>query len=336
MRGKSDAIEGGWVKSYRKLLEEEFSHCPIKYVVWDFLLLNATHKPHETRLGAKPITLMPGQLITSQPKIRKQFDQKLVKVSLDMVRGALDYFTREGMITTEGTRKGTIVTIVNWAKYQGEIEPKNSDFAPRQVPDTIPRHKNIQEANEYSGLSDIAPDSFPDTNPESFPAIQEDNKYTTEHCSNTSLVPTDVGTTQKKTSTDYPEEFEWIWQKRPRRQGGDSKKKTLQCCNARLKQGSTWREMAEGVRRYHKFCEATGKLNTEYTMQMTRFFGTEEQFKEDWSYEPATTTKQPSSAGQAKLSTVDRQHAAAAIYLAGLECEQGSPADAGAVVATYE
>jgi hypothetical protein len=150
------------------------------------------------------------------------------------------------------------------------------------------------------------------------------------------IVPTDVVTPLKKTSSDYSDQFIWLWENRPRRQGSDSKKKAFQCCKARIKQGATWRQMAEGMNRYKDFCQATGKLNTEFTMQMTRFFGSEEQFKEDWTYEAAPANQSVFANQPAKLSTVDRQHAAAEEYLARLNSEQGSQDCNDSVVAAYE
>ncbi len=277
-----DASDSGWIKSYRKRLEEGFSRCPIKYVVWDFLLLNATHRSYEARLGKRPVLLQPGQLITSQQAILKQFDQKLVKVTRDHVRGALDLFVREGMITIDGDRKGTVITILNWGKYQGKNAPENGEISPQQFPNTIPQHETQQNHSVYAEYSEDSTNSFPNTEDEQFPTTQEDNKYTTNLSSNNNIGSSVDEPTPKKSASkfQYPDEFEWIWSNKPEREGANPKRKAFHAANARIKQGATWRELAEGMKRYTAFCSAKGWLNTGTVQQMATFFGPDEHFKE--------------------------------------------------------
>ncbi|WP_271270510.1 hypothetical protein [Aliamphritea hakodatensis] len=292
---ETEAVDTGWIKSYRKRLESDFARCPVKYAVWDYLLHTATHKPRKTRLGRQDITLQPGQLITSQRVIMNQFNKSVLPITRDIIRGALDYFVREGMIQSEGGRTGSVVTIVNWGKYQGEKQSK----IPPQIPHTIPPHDPQAEAPELKGCADVTPKALPHTEPKAFPTIQEDNNSNTNLCSNTSLVTTNVETTDKlpakRTVTDYPEEFEWMWQRRPRREGSDNKRKTLTHCRARIKEGATWNDLIAGMFRYGKYCKQRGQLHTPYTMQMCTFFGTGEHYKNDWTVNESTPATGPKS-----------------------------------------
>lgn len=326
----------GYIKLHRKLLDEPFMRCPVKSAVWSYLLLNATHKPYQTMLGTAKVVLAPGQLISGRNKILKEcFDQKLIKVTEDMVRGALDFFKREEMITTKATRKGTVFTIVNWVKYQGE----KGDFSPQQIPNTIPQQETQNNSSNNNELDGVTPNAIPNTTPVLFPTIQEDNNLNRD--TNVSLGSTDVetesGKSASKSSFEYPEQFDWIWQNRPRREGGDPKRKAFHACNARLKQGATWRELAEGMKRYARFCETKGILNTSHVQQMATFFGPDEHYKNDWKVNHgASSTHRSASTAGAKLSTVDRQHAAANAYLAGLQGQRPSEDFDDSVVVTYE
>ena len=85
-----------------------------------------------------------------------------------------------------------------------------------------------------------------------------------------------------KSKSDYPPEFEWIWSHKPERAGGNGKKSAYNACRARIKSGATWRELAEGLKRYHTHCTAEGKIGTPYVMQMATFFGSDEHYKNDW------------------------------------------------------
>lgn len=99
----------------------------------------------------------------------------------------------------------------------------------------------------------------------------------------------------EKPKSEYPEEFEWIWKNKPGRIGANPKKKAYSACKARIKSGSSWREMAEGMKRYTVHCQSEGKLNTQYVMQMATFFGPDEHFKEQWSVQQPQEYQAPGS-----------------------------------------
>lgn len=90
---------------------------------------------------------------------------------------------------------------------------------------------------------------------------------------------------------EYPNEFEWIWDNKPEREGGNPKKQAYSACKARLKSGATWREMAKGLNRYRAYCESKGIINTPMVQQMATFFGTKESFKELWEINHEANTR---------------------------------------------
>lgn len=96
---------------------------------------------------------------------------------------------------------------------------------------------------------------------------------------NKDIVPTTLVPKQKDT---YPVEFNWLWDNKPDREGGNPKKQAYSACKARLKDGATWRDMAEGLNRYKSYCQTKGLTNTAMVQQMSTFFGTKESFKESW------------------------------------------------------
>jgi len=76
-------------------------------------------------------------------------------------------------------------------------------------------------------------------------------------------------------------EFDDIWPYYPKRAGNNPKPKALKAYEKRRKSFS-FEVIQRGVIRYQAFCEATGKLNTEFVMQAARFFGPDECFTQDW------------------------------------------------------
>ena len=79
----------------------------------------------------------------------------------------------------------------------------------------------------------------------------------------------------------YSPEFEELWQARPRRAGGDPKQRAFKSWNARLKDHAPG-TIIDGMRRYARYCEVTGKTGTEYVKQTATFLGPDEHFLEAW------------------------------------------------------
>lgn len=97
----------------------------------------------------------------------------------------------------------------------------------------------------------------------------------------------------------YSDNFEWVWMRRPRRDGGDSKANAYRKWSASIKKGYTEREMASGLIRYAKWCKARGKEGTAFVMRMETFFGPGEHFTELWE------VRQPETASTKARSVQD-------------------------------
>lgn len=107
--------EKGWVKSYRKELDnpivcKDADH----FAVWNYLILIATHSEYDTLFGKKRITLKPGQLIVGRKMISSKF-----KISESKVQRILKTFESEHQIEQHINKcTGRLITILNWGKYQ--------------------------------------------------------------------------------------------------------------------------------------------------------------------------------------------------------------------------
>ena len=55
-------------------------------------------------------------------------------------------------------------------------------------------------------------------------------------------------------------------------------------------EGVTITHMQRGTDRYRRYCDATGKLKTEYVMQGSRFYGSGREYENEWAI-----PKQPKS-----------------------------------------
>lgn len=109
MRAMTSA--GGYVRLYRSMREWEWFHdLPVR-VLFQYLLIEVNYLPG--RFEGRDIA--PGQLPTSTNKLAQ--GSGLTRQS---VRTALDKLKSTGEITTEATHDFSIITIVNWEKYQSD------------------------------------------------------------------------------------------------------------------------------------------------------------------------------------------------------------------------
>lgn len=104
----------GWIKIHRQILENPIICKDSDYLaVWIYLLLNATHKEIPALFKGEKILLQPGQLITG----RKSISEKL-KISESKIYRVINEYKSEHQIEQQTSNKNSLITIVNWNKYQ--------------------------------------------------------------------------------------------------------------------------------------------------------------------------------------------------------------------------
>jgi hypothetical protein len=110
-------MEKGYIKSYRKLLDDSvWRISPQQKVVFWTLLMMANYKENEWIWKGEKFTCKPGQLITSLDTIVKMSGPG---ISIRNVRTALENLEKLKVLTNESTKTGRLITICNWDKYQG-------------------------------------------------------------------------------------------------------------------------------------------------------------------------------------------------------------------------
>lgn len=130
------AVDGyGWIKLSRKITRNDFWLNSGEYdqrSAWIYLLLSATYEESKVFNAASKsvITLQPGQVLTSIKSLVEKWGWSYNKVSR-----YLDNLEKLGMITQNRTTKYTIITLVNWSKYQ---DGKPRKTVPEQNPAPVP------------------------------------------------------------------------------------------------------------------------------------------------------------------------------------------------------
>jgi hypothetical protein len=99
----------GWIKLHRQIIEWEWFSDTNTFRVFLQLLLKANHKEKKYR----GMVLKVGTIITSREILA--FETRL---SIQQVRTALDKLKSTNEITIKTSSQGTIIEVVNYAKYQ--------------------------------------------------------------------------------------------------------------------------------------------------------------------------------------------------------------------------
>ena len=107
----------GFICLWRKTKDDPiwFNSTPEQKVIFITLLFMARWKEQKYDIYGDTITLNPGQFITSYSEIKKLTGKG---VSMQNVRTGIDRFEKLGFLTRQVTKRGSLVTIVNWRKYQ--------------------------------------------------------------------------------------------------------------------------------------------------------------------------------------------------------------------------
>lgn len=134
----------GWIMIHRKIWDNPIvTKDPDYLAVWLWLLTNATHKKRKTLFGGKSYTLEPGQLITGRKII-----SAITGVNESKTTRILNALKNDQQIEQQPTRYGSVITILNWDKYQ-QSEQQNEQQVNNHRTTTEQQVNTIQKCKEY-------------------------------------------------------------------------------------------------------------------------------------------------------------------------------------------
>lgn len=166
----------GYIKIYRKIEDSGIMGNADVCQLFLYLMVKATHKPHKIIVGTQVFILQPGQFFAG----RKQLATEL-RSSEQRIRTALKCLEKHDIINQQPTSKGTVISLVNWGKYQDEQPAPN------------------QHINQHASQADK---SF-SKNPKNQPALQPTaNQLSLADNIDDSIVFTDCDKKSTSTSTN--------------------------------------------------------------------------------------------------------------------------------------
>lgn len=159
----------GWIRIHRKLLDNPiwYQSPPAYGKIWITMLLMANHEDNEWYFCGEKIKCKRGQFVTSIKSIREASGSH---ITTNNVRGALATMLATGLITSKPTRKGRLITIVNWELYQGgkKTTHKVTHNVSNNVTNNVTHNvtpqkvtpnnniKNIKEKKEYKEKENLS------------------------------------------------------------------------------------------------------------------------------------------------------------------------------------
>ena len=152
-------MKQGFIKIDRQILEWRYHDYPNMFRFWILLLLKANWKP----AYFKGVLVDRGSFITSARNLAKESH-----LSVNTVRRLLQLLENEHQITRTVTQSWTLISIVNYAKYQdidennGTLNNTQLDTSTDTQTDTLTAHnrrnKEYKEYKEYKYINNTCPE----------------------------------------------------------------------------------------------------------------------------------------------------------------------------------
>ena len=134
-------MSDGWIKLHRGLKSWEWYGKPCTLALFIHLLLTANHKPHKKQGRI----IAAGQLETGRKKLAEK-----TGLSEQQVRTALQHLEKTKEINQQPTKHYTLITIVNWEKYQTATnEQPTSNQQPTNDQPQYKKENNNKKEKKY-------------------------------------------------------------------------------------------------------------------------------------------------------------------------------------------
>lgn len=200
-------MERGYIKLWRKTLDSGILQHPAAWQLFGYLLLKTSHRPHRQIIGGAVFDLAPGQVVFGRHKAAAD-----LCLSEKQVRTALDMLKKLEIVACEASNRCTIVSFVNWHRYQEErpaegpaVRPTEGPAPGQQTASTGPAAGHKQALSIKNILNTYMGEAGADAPPS--PATGKEN------------IPGREGSRPK---SPYSAEFELFWEAYPKKRGKDA------------------------------------------------------------------------------------------------------------------
>lgn len=166
-------MDDGWIKIHKSIWRNPWMYRPNVLAVWLYILSHVEWRPSDVVFEGKRITLQPGQGLFKLLGIAQE-----MRISKSGLYRIIDVLKTEKQIETQTSPRNTLITVVNWKKYQlvgkqNETQMGNNWETNGKQAGHLPIIKEKQEREEANTREQTF---FPDE-------VNEAERYLTDHVS---------------------------------------------------------------------------------------------------------------------------------------------------------
>ena len=166
-------MDDGWIKIHKSIWRNPWMYRPNVLAVWLYILSHVEWRPSDVVFEGKRITLQPGQGLFKLLGIAQE-----MRISKSGLYRIIDVLKTEKQIETQTSPRNTLITVVNWKKYQlvwkqNETQMGNKRETNGKQTGNLPIIKEKEEREEANTREQTY---FPDE-------VNEAERYLTDHVS---------------------------------------------------------------------------------------------------------------------------------------------------------
>ena len=120
-------LQKGYIKLYRKLLDDPIYKNSKVFQLWVHILLSANHQETKILWNGEELVIHPGQLIMGRDKLAKNTGQ-----TPQNIRTALNALKSTNKITIKSYSKFSVITVNKWEEYQVANQQTNQQLTSNQ------------------------------------------------------------------------------------------------------------------------------------------------------------------------------------------------------------
>lgn len=106
-------MDDGWIKIHKSIWRNPWMYRPKILAVWLYILCHVEWRPTDVVFEGKRITLQPGQGLFKVIDIAND-----LRIPETTARRIVNLLKSEGQIGVQASPRNTVITVVNWKKYQ--------------------------------------------------------------------------------------------------------------------------------------------------------------------------------------------------------------------------
>lgn len=144
--------DNGWIKIHRDIWNNPWMYKPNVLTVWVYILCHVNYQPTDVIFEGKRVTLQPGQGLFKFTEVAE-----LLRISVATLHRITEVLKNENQIEKQSSPRNTVVTVVNWHKYQtiekqNEKQLKNNWKTNEKQTENLPITKRNKEREEGKNI----------------------------------------------------------------------------------------------------------------------------------------------------------------------------------------